>query len=267
MSDEAVLVLTALDADGILTVTLNRPAVFNALNVPTLLELLRVFREEASQPAVRCVILTGAGRAFCSGQDLEERRAFVEGTAEPPSLGQSLRERYNPLIMLIRELPRPVIGALNGVAAGAGLGLALACDIRLAAEGATLIESFVRVGLGLDCGNSFFLPRLVGPGRAFELALTGDRIEAAQAERLGLVNRVVRAEELQEEALKLARQLAAAPSATVARIKRELNYSLEASLALSLENEAAEQEEAAHQPEYREGLKAFFEKRPPKFNS
>lgn len=153
---------TEIDTAGILTVSLNRPAVFNALNVPMLEELLEAFQQEAAQSEVRCVILTGTGRGFCAGQDLEERRSFVEAGDEPPSLGQSLRQRYNPLILAIRELPKPVIGAINGVAAGAGCSLALACDLRVVADNATFIESFVRVGLGLDSGSSFMLPRSDG---------------------------------------------------------------------------------------------------------
>ncbi|HEX2916606.1 MAG TPA: enoyl-CoA hydratase-related protein [Chloroflexia bacterium] len=258
-------VLTALDEQGVLTVTLNRPEVFNALNVPLLEALLTVFQQQATAPEVRCVILTGAGRAFCSGQDLEERRPFVEGSAAPPSLGQSLRKRYNPLVMAMRELPRPVIGAINGVAVGAGCSLALACDLRLAADNAALIESFVRVGLGLDAGSSFMLPRLCGLARSFELALLGDRIDATTAERYGLVNRVVPAEKLLDEAYALAHRLASGPPAAIARIKQELNYALSADLPAALEFEAARQEEAATNPEYREGLSAFFQKRPPDF--
>lgn len=258
-------VKTELQESGVLTVTLNRPAVFNALNVPILEELRRVFEEEAGRPEVRCVVLTGAGKAFCAGQDLEERRAFVEGNAAPPSLGDSLRLRYNPLILAIRQLPAPVIGAINGVAAGAGCSLALACDLRLAAENAVFIQSFVKVGLGLDSGSSFMLSRLVGLARAAELALLGDRLDAATAEQWGLVNRVVPAETLPDEAYKLASKIAAGPAQATARIKRELNAALSLDLAAALENEATEQENAARQPEYREGLTAFFEKRPARF--
>ncbi|MBN9388818.1 MAG: enoyl-CoA hydratase/isomerase family protein [Chloroflexi bacterium] len=253
------------DTAGILTLTLNRPAVFNALNVPMLEELLETFQQEATRPEVRCVVLTGAGRGFCAGQDLEERRAFVEGTSAPPSLGESLRLRYNPLILAIRELPKPVIGAINGVAAGAGCSLALACDLRFAADSATFIESFVRVGLGLDSGSSFILPRLVGLARAFELAMLGERLDAATAAQYGLVNRVVPAAQVLDETYALARKLAALPPQALGRIKRALNYGLSHDLAEALEFEATEQELAAHHPEYKEGLSAFFEKRPPNF--
>lgn len=254
------------DTAGILTVTLNRPAVFNALNVPMLEELLAAFQQEATRPEVRCVVLTGAGRGFCAGQDLEERRAFVEGTSAPPSLGESLRLRYNPLILAICELPKPVIGAINGVAAGAGCSLALACDLRLAADSATFIESFVRVGLGLDSGSSFMLPRLVGLARAFELAMLGERLNAATAAQYGLVNRVVPVAQLLDETYTLARKLAALPPQALGRIKRALNYGLSHDLPETLEFEATEQEQAARHPEYKEGLTAFFEKRLPNFN-
>lgn len=259
------LVKTALEPSGILTVTLNRPAVFNALNVAILEELRRVFEEEATRPAVRCVVLTGAGKAFCAGQDLEERRAFVEENAAPPSLGQSLRLRYNPLILAMRQLPAPVIGAINGVAAGAGCSLALACDLRLAADNAVFIQSFVKVGLGLDSGSSFMLPRLVGLARAAELALLGDRLDATTAERWGLVNRVVPGGTLLDEAYKMASKIAAGPAQATARIKKQLNAALGLDLAAALENEASEQENAAQHSEYREGLAAFFEKRPAHF--
>jgi 2-(1,2-epoxy-1,2-dihydrophenyl)acetyl-CoA isomerase len=252
-------------ADGILTVTLNRPAVFNALNVPTLHELLRIFQNDATEPGVRCVILTGAGKAFCAGQDLEERRAFVEGSAPPPSLGDSLRLRYNPLILAMRNLAVPVIGAINGVAAGAGCALALACDLRVASENASFIQSFVKVGLGLDSGSSYVLPRLVGNARAMELALLGDKLDAVTALSWGVVNRVVPGEQLMEEARNIAKKIAAGPPQTIARIKRELNFAQTSDLAVALENEATEQEFAAKSPEYREGLSAFFAKRPPKY--
>jgi 2-(1,2-epoxy-1,2-dihydrophenyl)acetyl-CoA isomerase len=259
-------ILIERDTAGVLTISLNRPAVFNALNGPMLDELLAAFNQEAAQSEVRCVILTGVGRGFCAGQDLEERRSFIEEGGSPPSLGESLRQRYNPLIMAIRELDKPVIGAINGVAAGAGCSLALACDLRVAADNATFIESFVRVGLGLDSGSSFSLPRLVGMARAFELALLGDRLNAAAAGQYGLVNRVVPAAQLLAETHALARQLAAGPPFALGRIKRAMNFGLTHDLSAALEYEAMEQEGAARHPEYKEGLTAFFEKRPPNFN-
>ncbi len=250
---------------AILRVSLNRPQVLNALNVETLEELLRVFQVEARASQIRCVILTGIGRAFCTGQDLEERRPVAEGK-QTISLQASLEKRYNPLVTAIRELPCPVIAALNGVAVGAGAGLALACDIRLASSDAGLMLSFVKVGLSLDSGASFTLPRLVGMGRAFEIAALGDRINANEGERIGLFNHVYPAETLAEEALKMARRFAAGPPLALARIKRELYFAGNSDLPAALQFEAEQQEEAVKNREYPEGLRAFFEKRPPDFS-
>jgi 2-(1,2-epoxy-1,2-dihydrophenyl)acetyl-CoA isomerase len=266
MSYEYLLV--EQDEQGILTITLNRPQVRNALNTAAVLELLKVFREEAQSPMVRCVILTGSGAGFCAGQDLEERKAFAyppAGGGSKPAVGESLRQRYNPLIILIRELPKPVIAAVNGVAAGIGCSLALACDMRVAAESAIFVESFAKVGLSLDGGSSYFLPRLIGTAKAFELALTGDQLKAAEAERLGLVNRVVPNDKLLEETYALARKLCANAPQALGRVKQVLNYGHNATLSEALEFEAEIQQDAVNGPEYTEGLRAFFEKRPPKF--
>ncbi len=238
----------------------------NALNKAILEELILAFQTEASQSNIRCVILGGTGKAFCAGQDLAERKAFAEG-GERPSLQQSLELRYNPLIKLINELPKPVIGMLNGVAAGAGCSLALACDMRLASRDASLILSFVKMGLGLDSGASYVLPRLIGMGRAFELAILGERISATEAERFGLINRVIDAEQLEIETLKVARQIASGPAQAIGRIKSALNYSQTATLTAALQNEALLQEEAAQGQEYPEGLRAFFSKRLPNFSA
>jgi len=251
--------------ENILRIMLNRPQVMNALNKTTLEELLGALQNEASQSNIRCVILGGVGKAFCAGQDLEERRAFAEG-GERPSLQQSLELRYNPLIKLINELPKPVIGMLNGVAAGAGCGLALACDMRLASPAASLMLSFVKVGLGLDSGVSYTLPRLLGMGRAFELAILGERISAHEAEKSGIINRVVEPDQLENETLGLARRIALGPPQAIARIKKALNYSQTATLAAALQNEAILQEEAAQGQEYPKGLRAFYAKRPPNFS-
>jgi len=264
-------ILVEQDQYKVLTITLNRPEVRNALNTATLLELLAVFQNEAQKPEAHCIVLTGTGVAFCAGQDLEERRAFAyppagNEPAEKPSIMYSLRQRYNPLIKAMRDSARPIIGAVNGVAAGAGCSLALACDMRLMAESAVLMESFVRVGLGMDGGSSYFLPHLVGTAKAFELALTGDKVEAIEAERLGLVNRVVPDARLMEETYALARRLAAGAPQALGRVKRALNFAQDATLEQALDNEAVLQQEAANGQEYPEGLRAFFEKRPPKFS-
>ena len=170
-------------ADAIATITLDRPAALNALTVPLKLELLEALRTVARDRGIRAVVLTGAGRAFCAGQDLKER---LEPDAAP--LEVEVRERYNPIIAAMRRLDQPIVGAINGVAAGAGASLAFACDLRIASEGASFVLAFGRIGLVPDSGATWFLPRLVGPSKAAELALLGESLSAAEAERFGLVD-------------------------------------------------------------------------------
>jgi 2-(1,2-epoxy-1,2-dihydrophenyl)acetyl-CoA isomerase len=177
-------VLLVERANAVTTLTLNRPSVMNAFNEALLDALGRALRDAEQDDEVGVVIITGAGRAFCAGQDLQARRAIFD-RGDVPHLGAGLRDRYKPMIMRIRSMEKPVIAALNGVAAGAGCGLALVCDLRTAAEGASLVQSFARVGLALDSGSSFFLPRIVGLGRAFEIAMTGDPVPAVGAQRIG----------------------------------------------------------------------------------
>jgi 2-(1,2-epoxy-1,2-dihydrophenyl)acetyl-CoA isomerase len=245
---------------GVLTLTLDRPDVLNALNRRLKEELLTAFTGAASERDARVVVLTGAGRAFCAGQDLTER---LEDGA--PDLGTEIRERYNPLILAMRTLDKPIIGAINGVAAGAGCSLALACDLRIAAEGASFILSFGRVGLVPDSGSSWFLPRLVGPGRAAELVFTSEPLDAAAAERIGLVNRVVPAGRLLEEARALGSRLAAGAPLALALAKRALQRSLESDLETALELEAEQQSVAGRSRDHAEGVAAFREKRPARF--
>ena len=173
-------------ADGVATITLDRPDALNALTIPMKGELLAAFKAVGRDRAVRAVVLTGAGRAFCAGQDLKERLA-----PDAPPLAEELRERYNPIIRAMRELDQPIVGAINGVAAGAGASLAFACDLRVAADTASIALAFGRIGLVPDSGATWFLPRLVGPAKAAELALLGEPLSAADAERFGLVARVV----------------------------------------------------------------------------
>ena len=181
-------------ADAIATITLDRPAALNALTVPMKEDLLGALQSAQADPAVRAVILTGAGRAFCAGQDLKER---LEPDAAP--LGVEVRERYNPIIQAMRALPKPIIGAINGVAAGAGASIALACDLRIAAEGATIALAFGRVGLVPDSGATWLLPRLVGAAKASEIALLGEALPADEIVRLGLAVKSVPAGSLLEE--------------------------------------------------------------------
>ncbi|MBA3778871.1 MAG: enoyl-CoA hydratase/isomerase family protein [Chloroflexi bacterium] len=245
---------------GVATITLNRPEVLNSFNRELKDALADALKQLARQQAVRVVIITGAGRAFSAGQDLKER-------SEPGAsdLGTELRERYIPLILAIRSMEKPVIAAVNGVAAGAGCSLALACDIRLAAESASFIEVFGRVGLVPDTGSTWFLPRLVGYARAAEMTFTGEPVDALTAERIGLVNRVVPAADLMTEANELAGKLASAAPRALALTKRALNRALETDLTTALEFEAQLQGIAGRTADHAEGVAAFVEKRQPRW--
>lgn len=247
-------------ADAIATLTLDRPDALNALTVEMKREVLAAFREIARDRGVRAVVLTGAGRAFCAGQDLKER---LEPDATP--LAVELRERYNPIIRAMRTLDRPIVGAINGVAAGAGASLAFACDIRIAAEGASFLLAFGRIGLVPDSGATWLLPRLVGPAKAAELALLGDSLSAADAERFGLVARVVAADDLATEARAVAARLAGLAPRALALTKGALARSWSIGLDEALEDEAYRQGIAGATADHREGLAAFVEKRPPRF--
>jgi len=248
-------------ADSVATLTLDRPDALNSLTVPLKEELLATFRRIALDRDVRAIVLTGAGRAFCAGQDLRER---LEPGVAP--LATEVRERYNPLILAMRTLEKPIVGAINGVAAGAGASLAFACDIRIAAEGASFVLAFGRVGLVPDSGATWFLPRLVGGAKAAELAFTGESLSAADAERFGLVARVVPAGSLLDEARALAARLASGAPRAIALTKRALNGSWNATLEEALEYEAYLQGIAGATDDHREGLAAFVEKRPPRFS-
>jgi 2-(1,2-epoxy-1,2-dihydrophenyl)acetyl-CoA isomerase len=247
-------------ADGVITLTLNRPDALNAFTVEMKEALLAALKDAARDRSVRVVILTGAGRAFCAGQDLKERQG-----PNVNDLGTELRARYNPIITAMRRLEKPIIGAINGVAAGAGISVAMACDIVLASDKASFMEAFGRVGLVPDTGSSWFLPRLVGPARAAEMMFTADSIDAATVERIGLVNRVVAADKLMDEANALAARLAQAAPIALALAKRALNRALNSTLEDALEFEAQLQSIAGRSADHREGVAAFVEKRPPNF--
>lgn len=223
-------------------------------------DLRRAVEEAARAAQVRCVVLTGAGRGFCAGADLRE----AAGNAGF-SYGDTLREQYNPLIRGIRAMEKPVIAAVNGVAAGAGCSLALAADLRLASDRASLVQAFVKVGLVPDAGASFFLPRLVGLSRALEMAWSGDPVSAEEALRLGLVNHVVPHDDLLSATAGLARRLAEGPTRALALIKRAFAAGLTTSLEAALEMEARLQDEASATADHREGVGAFLERRPPRF--
>jgi 2-(1,2-epoxy-1,2-dihydrophenyl)acetyl-CoA isomerase len=246
--------------DSIATITLDRPDALNALTIDLKEALLAAFRAIARDPAVRAVILTGAGRAFCAGQDLKER---LGPDAAP--LAVEVRERYNPIIRAMRRLDQPIVGAINGVAAGAGASLALACDIRVAAETASLSLAFGRIGLVPDSGATWFLPRLVGPAKAAELMLLGETLTAADAERFGLVARVVSLEELPAAARGIATRLAGLAPRALAETKHALDRSWEVDLDTALEDEAYRQGIVGSSADHAEGLAAFIAKRPPRF--
>jgi 2-(1,2-epoxy-1,2-dihydrophenyl)acetyl-CoA isomerase len=246
--------------DGVLTVTMNRPEVFNALNEQMKKELNTAFKEADKDPAVRCVVLRGAGeKAFCSGQDLKEHAGSKR------SLKESLEKSYNPLIRKMRTIEKPIIGMINGVAAGAGCSIALACDMRFMSTTAKLIEVFIRIGLVPDSGSHWFLPRLVGMARAFEYASTGKDVTAKEADRVGLVNKIAPPEELEKVTMEIANAFASQPTRAIGLIKRTLNKSLAADLDSMLDYEAQIQQIASETEDHKEGLAAFLEKRPAKF--
>jgi len=243
-----------------LTITLNRPDVFNAFNDEQSYELQDALKAAKRDEEIRVVILTGAGKAFCSGQDLKaiagaEKRSFID----------SLHKRYNPIIREMRNMPKPIICKLNGVAAGAGCSLALASDFIIASENASLIEVFINVGLVLDSGSSFFLPRLVGSARAFELSTMGSKVSAAQALEWGMINRCVSADKLDEETKLIADYYANAPTKAIGLMKKMLNKSFNSDLETMLEYEAYCQETAGSSADNKEGVAAFNEKRKPQF--
>jgi len=246
------------------TLTLNRPDVLNAFSEDLLIALGNAVRDAARDNSVRCVVITGAGRGFCSGQDLAEVKDRYQSD-EPIELGRHLRDHYNPIVLKLRTMEKPVIAAVNGVAAGAGCSLALACDLRIAAESSSFIQSFIHVGVIPDSGGTFMLPRLVGLARAMELAFTGRKVSAAEAERIGLVNRVVLDDALAAETAKLAAQLASLPPKGIALAKRALNAAWSADLETQLAYEAMLQTTAGQSRDHREGVAAFLEKRRPTF--
>jgi len=260
MPDDTVLVELDTDA-GVATVTLNRPDALNALTVPMKQALLAAFRRLEREQRVRAVVLTGAGRAFCAGQDLRER---LEPGAAP--LGVEVRERYNPIIRAMRGLSKPIVAAINGVAAGAGASLAMASDIRIASETASFALAFGRVGLVPDSGATWFLPRLVGAARAAELALLNDPVGAEDALRIGLISRVVAADQLGAESSAIAARLAAGAPKAIALTKRALDVAWDHDLDAALEYEAHLQELAGRTKDHVEGMAAFMDKRPPRFS-
>jgi len=247
-------------AENVATVTLNRPEVYNAVNNDLTYELQDVFKAIADDDSVRVVVLTGEGKAFCSGQDLKAHMGD-----EKDSFTNVLNKRYNPLIKAMRALPKPIIGKVNGVAAGAGCSLALACDIIVADENAVFVEVFVNIGLVLDSGSSYFLPRIVGSKKAFELATMANKIKGSEAEALGIVNKAVPTENLNETVKKYADYYASAPTLAIGLMKKMQNASSTSTLDEMLAMETEYQEIVGNSYDYNEGVASFLEKRKPNF--
>lgn len=245
--------------EGVAKITLNRPDKLNSFNREMAL-LLQQYLDECSTKAVRCVVLTGAGKGFCAGQDLAELTG-----PEPPTMTQILSEHYNPIIQKIRQLAKPVVAAVNGVAAGAGANIALCCDIVLAAENASFIQAFSKIGLIPDSGGTFFLPRLIGWQKASALMMLGDKVGAAEAERMGMIYKCLPADQFPQAVETLCRQLSLMPTKGLALTKQALNASSQNELASQLNLEDQLQQEAALSHDYREGVSAFLEKRNPDF--
>jgi 2-(1,2-epoxy-1,2-dihydrophenyl)acetyl-CoA isomerase len=245
--------------NGVAAITLNRPKALNAFTPKMNDEFQDALKDAERDPNIRCFLFTGAGRAFSAGQDLKSRTAEQRG-----SLGASLREKYNPIITRLRRTEKASLAVVNGVAAGAGCNLALACDLRIAAEEARFIQAFVRVGLAPDSGGSYILPRLVGFSKALELLLLGEPVSAQEALRIGLVAKVFHAAELSKAAREIAERLAHGPR-SIGLIKRAVNRGLFSDLESQLEYEACLQEIAGKSADYDEGVRAFLEKRPAVF--
>lgn len=249
--------------NGVVRLTLNRPDKLNSFNEDMHRELRDALKRVERDETARVVLLTGAGRGFCAGQDLGDRATTPDAAA--PDLGVTLDTWYNPLVKTLRALPLPVVCAVNGVAAGAGANLALACDIVLAAESASFIEAFCKIGLIPDSGGTWTLPRLVGRSRATALAMLGDKVSARQAEQWGLIWRCVADDQLAAEAEALAARLATQPTRAFALIKRAFDASAANTLERQLDLERDLQRLAGCSADYREGVAAFLEKRPPVF--
>jgi 2-(1,2-epoxy-1,2-dihydrophenyl)acetyl-CoA isomerase len=259
---EPSILIDAQD-DGYAVITLNRPDRLNSFN-PDMHERLRAALDEAARRAdIRAILLTGAGRGFCAGQDLSDR--VIGAQDKPIDLGETVGTFYNPLVRAMHALPKPIVCAVNGVAAGAGANIALACDLVLAARSANFIQAFCKIGLVPDSGGTYFLPRLVGIARAMGLAMLGDKLSAEDAARWGLIWKCVDDAELMKEAHALARQLATAPTLGLGAIKAALYASSTNSLDAQLELERDAQRTLGRTEDYREGVQAFMEKRAARF--
>lgn len=251
------------DTAAVRTLTLNRPRAFNSFNLELKSALLAALADAAADPTVRAVVITGAGRAFCAGQDLKEHLALI--AAGDPRVTATVSEFYNPLIIAITGMAKPVIAAVNGVAAGAGAGLAFACDLRIVGRAATFSMAFAGVGLSADSGASFLLPRLIGQGRASKMMLLGEQVDAEEALRIGMVDEVVADDELAAVVSATASRLAAGPTRAYGWIKASLQHGASADLASTLAFEDRAQIDCFGSADHREAIRAFVEKRPARF--
>lgn len=252
-------------ADKVAVITFNRPEALNALSLQLTLDL-RAAIEKARDEGARAVIMTGEGRAFCSGGDLREMQSMWQREGRIEAFLEEPLRALHDVITLIRTTPVPFVAAVQGVCAGAGTNFALACDLVFAAENATFNEAFVKIGLSPDCGGSFFLPRAVGEKRAAELFMTGDAVTAERAAAIGMINRVVPAENLMDDARAMAARLAKMPTASIGRIKEMLNATFANDLSAQLALEHRLQIDSGRSNDFKEGVSAFFEKRPPNFS-
>lgn len=250
-------------AEGVATITMNRPASMNSLSIEMKEALIATLAEVHHDPSVRSVVLTGAGATFCVGQDLREHAELL--AANDPRPLQTVRDHYNPIAMSLVQMPKPVIAAVNGMAAGAGASFAFACDFRIAAESAGFLMAFARVGLSADSGASFTLPRLVGHARAIALMMLAEPVSPAHAMEMGLVTAVVPDDRVQAAAHELAVRLAAGPTVAYACIKEAISYGGTADLADALEREAELQAKAGLTTDHRNATAAFVNKQPPSF--
>jgi 2-(1,2-epoxy-1,2-dihydrophenyl)acetyl-CoA isomerase len=248
--------------DGVLLLTLNRPDVLNSFNLELALEIQRALADAAADGTIRAILLTGAGRGFCAGQDLGSV-TFEPGS--PPDIGAIVRAQYNPIVRAIRAIEKPVVCAVNGVAAGAGANLALACDLVLASTEASFIQSFAKIGLIPDSAGTWILPRLVGTARASALMLLGEKLPASRALEWGLIYQVCEPAELMPTAMKLSKHLATQPTRGLGLTKRALNSALHTPLEQQLDVEASIQTEAGQTRDFTEGVQAFLQKRKPDF--
>lgn len=254
----------AVDRKGaVQRITLNRPDRLNALTGVMSDELVEAFTAAREDAGVRAVLLTGAGRGFCAGQDLTEFRETEDG--HPPDIEAHLERAYHRLIPIMVEIPKPVVCAVNGVAAGAGVSLTVACDIRIASEAARFTQAFVKIGLAPDSGGTWLLPRVVGVAKALEMSISGEMIDAETAMRIGLVSRVVAADALEKESLDYAAELASLPTAAIGEAKALIRDSMSLDLHEALQREAKAQARMGQTHDFTEGVTAFVEKREPKF--